>query len=146
MLETVIYERLEDECGYLLGDSGGAFSHDFSDAFDNGDPVTSRIYPVFPTENTALPFAVYTVDNTQTVWTLQGPIGSYQYGFTIEVYSLNMPNCVEIAQAVRAAFDGFHNQTVQYCQLQNASSSAISATGGAEAYMYTLTFAALGAI
>lgn len=146
MIEPLIYTRLCGNVGDLLGDTGGSFGQDFDDSFDNGDPISSRIYPVYPTQDSAIPFVVYTVTDTQTITTLHGPIGSYQYSFTVEAYALTFTTVTQIAQAIRDALDGWTDASVKYCSLTGGNAQAITATGDGEAYLYQLSFTALAGV
>lgn len=143
MIEPLIYSRLVANVGGLLGDVGGGFDNAFDDSFDNGDPITARVYPVVPTQDTEVPFVLYTVSGADPVWTLNGPTGFYSYSFSVECFAVTFAHVLTIADAVRHSLDGWTDSTVRYCKLDSQSTQEVSGTGGEPAYQYSLSFTAL---
>jgi len=125
MLETTLYDRLAASVGSLLGGTGGQFDPEFSNAFDIGNEMTARIYPVTATEDTELPALIYTVTNTQSVWTLQGPTGVSEYSFGLDIVGINFETVQTIASACREALDGWHDSAVLVCSLQDAAAQPL---------------------
>lgn len=97
--------------------------------------MSNRIYPVTATENTELPFVLYTVTSTESVWTLNGPTGTYTYAVDVDCFGIKFETINSIAAAIVAALDGWHTDDVKVCMLTGAGPVPLEA-----GYGYSITF------
>ena len=140
MIEDTIYDRLTTVAGYLVGGTHGGFSRGFSSGF--AAVGEGRIWPVAPpVDAPALPFVLYSVPDTQPVWTLAGPTGSAEYTVQVDVYSFNFKNAQAIAGVIRTGMDGWKSSVVGCCKMTGSGSQALES-----GYQYQLTFYVLGSV
>ena len=90
-----------------------------------GTDVGNRIYPTTATENTAVPFAVYTVTGTESIWTLAGPTGARWHTFTVDLFGIDQQTVLAIADNVINGLDGWESDVVRLCELQDANSQPL---------------------
>lgn len=84
MIENTIYDRLSN-----------------TSALTN--IVGTSIYPTTPTENTQLPFLVYTVTSSSPELHLNGDSGLGNYTVQIDAYAINLDTVQQIMAATKAA-------------------------------------------
>lgn len=77
MIEQTIYERLSTYAALTA-------------------LVGTKIYPTTPTENTQLPFVVYTITSRTPTLHTQGDAGLTNYGLDLDVYGINLDTVLAI--------------------------------------------------
>lgn len=82
------------------------------------DIVGEAIYPTTPTENTALPFCVYTVTSRTPTLHTQGDAGLSNYSVDLDVYAINLDTVLSILSETNNALHCYRSDTVQGSFLQ----------------------------
>lgn len=83
------------------------------------DLVGQSVYPTTPTENTPLPFVVYTVSGSTPQTHLSGSSGLTQYTVDIDAYAINLDDVLAILTQTRAALHLWRELPVQGSFLTN---------------------------
>ena len=141
MIETTIYQRLQDSVASLVGGSGGAFSSSFSSAFDIG--TDGRVFTLAPTINlSALPCVVFTINSTDPSLSLDGPTGQRRYSFTVDCISVFQDELEEVADAVLEGLHGWRDldRGVLYCHQIDGSETLLDE----KTRVYNLSFSLVG--
>lgn len=81
--------------------------------------VSTRINPSRPTNDTTLPYVVYTLQDVQPFNNLDGISTLRQYTYTVEYWSVTQSTNIEVGNAVFARLNGWRDDTVQGCFLQS---------------------------
>jgi hypothetical protein len=123
MIEPDVYTRLQDSISGLVGGTGGGFSSGFSSGFQTPSP--GRVYPVTPTENTELPFVVYSRTGTTPALTLQGLSGLTTYTVSIDAYALTFEESLTISEAIENAFSGWRAGEIQLANVTTGAGVAL---------------------
>lgn len=105
------------------------------------DIVGDRIYPIIPDEDASLPFVVFSSDLTESLWSLNGPMQSYRYQITVEVFAVRVKTVSDIAKAVRSTLDGHKDQSFKHIRLTSGSPIVLDV-----GYGYSLTFESIANI
>lgn len=80
--------------------------------------VSTRIFPTTPTDNTQLPFAVYTVSSTTPTMALAAPVALTQFTIDIDVWAVTLAEALAVLDAVKGVLHGHRGDGVQGCFLQ----------------------------
>lgn len=73
------------------------------------DLVGTGIFPTIPTEDTALPFLVYTVSSAAPVHTLFRPSVITQYTVDVDVWAVNLTQVLAIMMRVSEVLNGWRD-------------------------------------
>jgi len=93
MIEATIYDRLSTYAGLTA-------------------LVGTGIYPTTPTENTQLPFVVYTVTSRTPTLHTQGDAGLNNYSVDLDTYGINLDTVLSILTQTNAALHCYRNDTL----------------------------------
>lgn len=75
--------------------------------------VTDRIFPVMPSVDTKLPFIVYTKTSTEDVLSLNGPTGLTIYTYTLDFWTINIDDNLNLADSITARLRGWTSANVK---------------------------------
>ncbi len=75
--------------------------------------VSTRIYPVEPSNDTQLPYIVYTRGGTEDFLNLSGNPSVRKLDFIIDYWAINLDTCLAIGDAVYSCLQGWRSGNVQ---------------------------------
>jgi hypothetical protein len=121
----------------MCGGTAGAFTEAFCLACPTCTP--GRIYPTVATENTQLPFIIYTAEANGGDITLTSDAGVMPYTITIDVLANTFQESRLAAIAVNNAFNFWRDLSVNVllCRLQSSASIFEDETG---LYHYQISY------
>jgi len=93
MIEATIYERLNTYTALTA-------------------LVGTNIYPTTPTENTQLPFVVYTVTGRTPTLHLEGDSGLNSYNVDLDVYGINLDTVLSVMTQTTNALHCYRTNTL----------------------------------
>lgn len=75
--------------------------------------VGDRLFPVTPTRETQVPFAVYQITAADPQLSLGGPTGLSKYTLTIDAYGINESTVLSVLATVRETLNGYAGDPIQ---------------------------------
>ena len=95
-MDTLLYQRLAADAGLtaLIG---------------------AKLYPVYPTDDSKLPYVFYQRSGTEDVLTLAGPCGLKRHEYRVEVWAITADGCRAITDAIHASLSTWRVSPVQGC-------------------------------
>jgi hypothetical protein len=82
-----------------------------------------RVYPTIPTENTQLPFLVYTITTSGKQVHIEGDSGLVNCTVDIDCWTINLDEALSILNQVLSALHVYRGGNIQGCFLQNQSTT-----------------------
>ena len=77
--------------------------------------VSTRIYPVEPSNNTAVPFVVYTRSDTEDFVNLTGSDGLAKHTFQLDYWAINLDTAQSVTAALYTLLHCWSESGVQGC-------------------------------
>jgi hypothetical protein len=77
------------------------------------DLIGPKLYPTVPTENTQLPFVVYTISSSEPQLTTTAPSNLTRYALELDIWGINLDDVLAITEQTKAALHGYRGGMFQ---------------------------------